>query len=114
MYAAAWNGHVLVIETLVRLGSKAIDTPTINGWTPVYCAAHGDHMDCLRTLISLGADCSNTLTFRLSDAMVEQLKARVEDESGEVRYRVYFTESLVSRLLFEVDVQLRRVCRRVH
>lgn len=56
----------------------------------------------------LGADCSSTLTtFRLSDEIVEQLRKGVvdEDESAEVRYRVYFKESLVSQLLFEFEVQ---------
>ena len=112
MFAAALNGHVSAIETLVRLGSTAIDTPDNDGWTPVCWAARRGYTGCLKTLKLLGADCSTDgISDRemISDEMVELLNARVdEDEAWEVRYRVYFRQSLVDRLLLEVDVQHHR------
>lgn len=59
-------------------------------------AARGNHRDCLKTLKLLGANC----------AAPSWLSKLDEDESGKLRYRVYFMHSLVSRLLF-VDVQVQ-------
>ena len=109
MHAAARNGHVSVIETLVRLGSTAIDTPDDYGRTPLYMAALCDHTDSVKILKMLGADCSNVSNSGISDDMPTLLNAQVdEDETAELRSRVYFSRSLIERLLFELEARRNR------
>ena len=105
LFTAACKGHASVIETLVRLGSQAIDTPNESGSSPTRIAANCNQMESLKTLMSLGGDCSfEPTTLCMRRPTIELLRAGVdEDESREVRYRVYFQQSLVSRLLFEVQ-----------
>ncbi len=132
IYIAAREGCVLMIETLVRLGSKAIDTPTKSGWTPLHIAANSgrtvvvetlirlgstaidardtayqtpleamhlewkhDSEACAKLLVSLGGDCT-----RISNKVI----LPSEEETLDARHRVYFSQSLVSRLLFSLSM----------
>ncbi|MBX9638665.1 MAG: ankyrin repeat domain-containing protein, partial [Mycobacteriaceae bacterium] len=53
MHVAAKNGQVPAIETLVRLGSAAIDTPDIFGCTPIWIATSNGHVAAIETLARL-------------------------------------------------------------
>ena len=55
MYIAAQNGHVVVIEKLVELGSKAIDTFNSYPWTPIHAAADTGQTQVIETLVRLGS-----------------------------------------------------------
>ncbi len=128
MFSAAFNGHVLAIETLVRLGSKAIDTPTVNGWTPMHVAAKKCHVLVIELLVRLGSTSVNSRT-HIDETPLElaskayhskaekcsktlmalggecakyycEVTPPTEEESYDIRYRVYFSQSLVSCLLF--------------
>ena len=66
-----------MIETLVRLGSTAIDTPDNNGVTPVYAAAQNGHVNEIETLFFLGCKFDG-------DHSIGN-----EDDIAVVRYRVY-------------------------
>lgn len=102
-FAAAFTGQLKVIETLIRLGSQAIDTPDEGGWTPLYRAAKSGRRNCVKLLKELAAD-SNIATDGLSVKMIERLHAKEdEDEVAKTRYRVYFAESLLHQLLFELS-----------
>ena len=97
MHAAACTGHVPVIETLVRLGSQAIDTPDKYGWTPMFAATRCNNVKSFKTLKLLGAkgtlSWKNDKISKLSNTPID------ENESAELRYRVYFQRSLAARLL---------------
>lgn len=56
MHAAAAGGHAQAVETLHQLGSKALDRPTVDGWTPLHIAAERGHRAVFETLIRLGSD----------------------------------------------------------
>lgn len=124
LYLAAARGHDPVIEAFVRLGSKAIDTPDNYGWTPMHEAANCGCTSMIKTLVRLGSkaintpdncgrtavyyakshgdvECKRTLV-ALNDKIVDGIDVN-EDYRGEVRYSVYFSQSLVSRLLFSLE-----------
>ena len=55
MHAAAWNGHASTIKTLVRLGSRVIDTRGgPGGWTPIGAAATIGNALVVEMLMQLG------------------------------------------------------------
>jgi ankyrin repeat protein len=117
--AAALYGHAPVIEVLVRLGSQAIDAPTFTGCTPLHTAAMEGNCSVIETLIRLGSKALDVLDrygrspldravhWEKSEA-VKALRAlgagdplEDEDEAHEIRWRVYFRESFVQKLLRE-------------
>jgi ankyrin repeat protein len=87
MHYAAENDHPEVIEALVRLGSKAMGMPDKTGWLPFTAASFLLNLDASRTFVALGMKC---VGLRVT-----------EDEAHEVRWRVYFRESFVQKLLRE-------------
>lgn len=93
-----------MIETLVRFGSNAIDTPDKYGQTPLCVASHNMRADCVRMLRILGAD-PTRLSFPKNKEL-EELSRPFEEEIEEVRFRVYFSHSLVQRLLIKIDSRL--------
>lgn len=100
IYAATFNGHVAVIEALVRFGSKAIDIANNLNVTPIQAAGRMGRLECLQTLLVLGASCPIESTEKWSKTMIKHLGRRMkDDEVLELRYRVYFKQSLTSRLL---------------
>lgn len=60
LFAAAMKGHVSAIETLVELGSQAIDTPNELGLMPLAIAAWKGHMEVIETLVRLGSKAIDT------------------------------------------------------
>ncbi len=127
MHMAAQEGHVSVINTLVRLGSTAIDTPNNNNWTPTYTAAWHGHVLVIETLLRLEFHNISTVHSPIVLPPIEVLRSKVrekcarilaaldyktivfnppttiesmsEDEILEIRYRICFDNSLVSKLL---------------
>lgn len=53
IYAGA--GNVTVVELLLRLGSKAINSTTTSGLTPMHYAAAGGHTSMIKLLYRFGA-----------------------------------------------------------
>lgn len=118
LHCAAKNGHVAVIEALVRLGSNAIDAPTAWDKTPLFLAAVYDRGPAIEALVRLGSTSLERLDkygwapihvagISGNPEAVKALHAlgagdplEDEDEAHEVRWRVYFRESLVEKLLF--------------
>lgn len=91
--------QIPIVEALIRLGSAAIDIPDRRGRTPLYIALSHEYFECAQILKMLGAN-TNIQTEGLSDERLEELLAPIdEDETAKVRYRVYFSESLVHKLL---------------
>jgi len=88
MHYAAENDHGSAIETLVRLGSKAMGMRDKRGWTPFTVACLGLNLDASRTFVALGLKC---VGLRVT-----------EDEAHFVRWRVYFRESFVEKLIREI------------
>ena len=120
----AWRGHDSALEALVRLGSTAIDTPNKNGWTPMHAAATEGRASTVETLVRLGSQAVDarddhgwtpmpyTRFPKTEKALIalgtppfapkgrrSMLRFPTEEETLKIRYRVYFGESAVSRLL---------------
>lgn len=98
MVSAACKGHVSIIELLVQLGSTAINTSNVI----LLCKTvlYG-YKDCVKTLKALGASSPIETPTWWHDKMIKLLHTEIsEDESAELRHRVYFRRSLAARLLF--------------
>lgn len=109
MFAAAFFKHPSVIETLARLGSRAIDTPDNHDRTPLYVAACFYRIDLVKTLKMLGAKRSIVQEKDVFYRVLECLNTQVdENETEEVRSRVYFSRSLMERLFLELEVRRNR------
>jgi ankyrin repeat protein len=123
MHHAAGKGRAEMVELFFRLGSQAIDTPDFDGWTPMHAAAVYDHAPVIETLVRLGSksldardnlcktpyraaclwfsvDAAFTLAALGAEAAYEPRPP--EDEVHEVRWRVYFRESFVEKLIREI------------
>lgn len=106
IHYAAMIGHVDVIEAVVRLGSRSLDCINKSGMTPIYHAAQQGVLKdfqqasaCAKLLMALGSN-PNIPTEELSTEMVQQLRTPLdESEVAEIRFRVFFSSSLVHRLL---------------
>ena len=104
LHQAAYVCSFSAIEALVRLGSRAINALNNDGQTPLYCALLNFWnidctLACTQTLVILGAN-TDISTEGLTDNTIEFLHTPIdEDESAELRYGVYFADSLVYRLL---------------
>ena len=108
MHVAASKGHVSVIETLVRLGSTAIDALNTRGVSPLYMALMDKKWECVDRLKELGADRSIAQLSSLTPKYLNLLDKPIdESKSAKARYRVYFNQSCVSRLLFHLDTAKR-------
>lgn len=130
MHIAAARGHASVVETLVRLGSQTIDSPNDLMQTPMDLALSGDYPEVIELLVRLGSRSLCTLyiigvwryyerysskalrtVFSLNGPAPsgsEQLEfqERIDEEFiVETRWRVYFMQSLVNRLLFALECQ---------
>lgn len=88
LFRAAMYGNIYIIETLIRLGSQALDTSNRNGDTPLSWAVRDGYLSAAKTLVALGADSRGV-----------QIEHPTEDFMHQVRFRVYFAESLVGRSL---------------
>lgn len=106
MSIAAMTGRSVIVELLVRLGSQVIDLRNSHGFTPfeitISCCAYST----MNVLIALGANYKDADTQRIHAS--SYVKALIEcgvseNKASEVRYRVYFCQSLVGRLLFELE-----------
>ena len=97
---AASVGDETAVELLIHFGSTAIDTPNNNMFTPLHRAQLNGRKSCARMLKLLGADCSTLI--RKSQYLLEPID---EEESYELRARVYFRRSLSARLLLETKKQ---------
>mgnify|MGYP003386946995 CR=1 FL=1 len=108
MHAAASRGHISVIETLIQLGSTSIDTLDMRGESPLYIALMREKWECVEVLKAHGADRSIARLSSLTPKHLNHLdKPTDESESAETRYRAYFNQSCVSRLLSHLDTAKR-------
>jgi ankyrin repeat protein len=114
-YAAILNGTA--VKLLMRFGSKSLDTPNDDGHTPLHLAFF-EKLKNVDILLHLGAsrmiDLRHNImqsykwrtTFKLElfcSRMQNKLDEPLdEDAAHKTRYEVYFCDSLVSRLLFEL------------
>ena len=60
IHVAAKNGHVEVIKTLIEFGSKTLDTPDDEGFTPMHGACLNGHADVIELLVQLGSSAIDT------------------------------------------------------
>ncbi len=106
-FAASSNGSS-TIELLVRLGSKTIETPCIKGDTPFSRSLYGGYPASSTLIIS--ALCGYFITSKERNFVRTYMRSThdVLNHSHdwklfvlETRYRVYFSQSLTSRLLAE-------------
>ena len=122
MQEAASHGQIQALITMVRLGSIAIDTPDVNGYTPMHWAIYWDNRAVIEVLAQLGSivfaapsldgltpidlatnfgflDCEKTL-LALNGTLV--LNGTLELDAAtisKIRYSVYFSELLLKKLL---------------
>ena len=99
LWLAVFSGHVLAVESLIRLGSKDIDISDNIEWTLLNWAENRKHASMVNTLKILGAKYYST-TYYTHPGLTMINKPIDEEESMELRYRVYFRRSLTARLLF--------------
>ncbi len=101
MHAAAY--HESVVKTLLRMGNNQLDACNSGGNPPIQhlCVVH---LPSLRTFLLMGADYSRFKTSFQVRKELETLKREGFEECAfQERYPVYFEQSLVSRLLFEIE-----------
>lgn len=100
---AAEYGKPWMIITLVRLGSKALDFPDKRIINIANTAIFGQQAECARILRSLLGNPSGMGLRELIDGHPFWVSECAKEEyTHEVRYRVYFGESLVGRLIFQL------------
>lgn len=101
--SAAALGYDSVVEVLARFGGKIPDIE-LSAQALFYLIQWNNKYPISRTLVALGATKVGPYG---SKKMLEFVKDEVdevdEDHASEVRYRVYFTYSLTSRLLFHLE-----------
>lgn len=98
LHYAASSGNDSTIQLLLRCGSTALDFPDNFGWCPLFYAAW---YGCDSTMTILKVAGTTTLSFDLLTSQTQKLQAPIpEDEVLEIRFRIYFRRSLISRLLF--------------
>lgn len=99
LHWAAWNGHTSIMELLLRLGSQSLNSTSRAGSTPLYLALCWGQKSNIRILRAVGGLIFNP--DRLSAEKLEMISEPIpEEEILEIRGRIYFDHSLVSRLLF--------------
>ena len=103
MHIAAESPQSSAIELLVRLGSNAIDTRNHFSMAPLDFAFGKKINQNVKTLLALGAN-PTTSSQTLTAEEIESMTRISEDEICEVRYRVYFAQSLLHRLIFQRGV----------
>ncbi|OQW67955.1 MAG: hypothetical protein BVN35_20020 [Proteobacteria bacterium ST_bin11] len=105
-------GHHLVLETLVRLGYSAYSLKK----SIVRKALAYDKFQVVGLLLALGVDISS-FHEGLREFIAKKLDGKLtEGHIAETRHRVYFSQSLVGRLLFEADrgaMQQRQTQKRI-
>ncbi|OQW70845.1 MAG: hypothetical protein BVN35_17690 [Proteobacteria bacterium ST_bin11] len=113
LHFAALYKRRSTVELLVQLGSKMLETKEHEYPEGIFMYKDIKQLPCILTLRALGVNCpqveiwdKHRREYDLSDVNVE------EDETWEVRYRVYFQQSLVDRLLFASDRNLHAVQKR--
>lgn len=62
-HAAARDGDVDALVTLLRRDEKLLTTPDVNGWLPIHEAARGGNLGALKYLIQMGADVGSTTKY---------------------------------------------------
>jgi ankyrin repeat protein len=55
LYAAAKNGHVEALQTLLEAGAQ-VDHARSSGWTALHAAATNRHVEAIHALVGAGAD----------------------------------------------------------
>uniref|UniRef100_A0AAY4BCK1 SOCS box domain-containing protein n=1 Tax=Denticeps clupeoides TaxID=299321 RepID=A0AAY4BCK1_9TELE len=65
LHRAAYEGHYLVLQTLVAVTSKK--ALRLSGQSPVHSAADGGHAHCLKLLIDSGFDVNSPLSAAISE-----------------------------------------------
>lgn len=107
VHLAASNNHVEAIEMLARLGSQSLNSLTNGEWTPLQVAMHRRHAEATKVLMALCGH-RNVVYLDQLGTLIETFQID-EDEIHETRYRVYFSRSLVSQLLFSLSKERRLV-----
>lgn len=62
-HAAAREGDVDALVTLLRRNERLLTTPDVNGWLPIHEAARGGNLGALKYLIQMGADVGSTTKY---------------------------------------------------
>lgn len=101
MKLAAAYGFVEIVELLARFGSRFVDE-TYEIDIQVVMSVYSPYLKCLRTI------------FALSRIQTEPVQRNIQEHLDEefvlnVRYRVYFAHSLVSKLLFSLKRNRREL-----
>ena len=127
MHAAVYQNSTFLIETFMRFGCTTIDATNRYGSTPLHYAAIHGNANAIKALIRLGSqsinytdnegmtpfddacDAYESCAVRLL-CIIEGLQHKIEYESEiteeeryDVRYSVYFHQSLSARLLYMND-----------
>ena len=92
VHATAYFNHPAALETLVRWGCTTLEAKTRDGLTPMVMAVEGGYINFIMTLHYLGVPLPWKY-WRNWDHRYD------EEKAASVRYRVYFQESLLSRVL---------------
>lgn len=112
LYAALY-GHARVIETLYLLGSTSLNTPTLLGLTPLKAAFLHSHTKCIEILLQLGCAIDDHIEVSTRIYSYETRKVLThlgfkliiepvvydEEYAFKLRFRIYFKESLTTKLL---------------
>jgi ankyrin repeat protein len=120
LHCAVNGGHVETLKALVRLGAKSMDVANKKRYTALHYALFRPTLTFATTLVHLGANRNTQLTCRMYDDLIHvwenEIRAKRinaaldfiaapldENAACETRFEVYFAESLVWRLLFELE-----------
>lgn len=98
LHLAAQHGPQSTVELLLRKSSVSLNSTTIYDWTPLYIAILNGKRSIIRIFKALGA---TVVSFsNLSETAIQMIQESIpEDEIIEIRFRIYFNQSLLSRLL---------------
>ncbi|TXH08871.1 MAG: ankyrin repeat domain-containing protein [Spirochaetes bacterium] len=100
---AAEKGCNNAIESLFRMGSRGLDIISFD-FSPIRVASFNRHRETTCILLALNQHPDDIDLYPITGDFIRSCKKEVtEDYAGEVRYRVWFSRSLVSRLLFELQ-----------
>ncbi len=108
LFAATENGCLETIETLVRLGSCDFDTKDNSGRTPIFKAMMNGKRDAVLLFMSLGACRKSLYSIPEWKNDVDLLESLVDNDEHRVlstRERIYFSYSLLTRILVQLERQ---------
>lgn len=93
MHDASRAGNTKIIEMLVRFGSCMLETHDPRGCTPMSEATALKRLSTIMTLHYLGVPFCTRKRIAIYD----------EQEAADIRYRVYFQDSLMKRVFFQLQ-----------